>query len=72
MLLTFNRILATYYVSRPNTSIGKTYVNLSVKGSYVPRLAFGNGRERSKPGFLMMTFIESIETINTNNVTTMG
>ena len=30
MLLTFNRILVTYYASQPNTSIGKTYVNLSM------------------------------------------
>ena len=30
MLLTFNRILATYYASRPNTFIGETYVNLSM------------------------------------------
>ena len=30
MLLSFNRILVTYYASRPNTSIGKTYVNLSM------------------------------------------
>ena len=30
MLLTFNRILVTYNASRPNTSIGKTYVNLSM------------------------------------------
>ena len=30
MLLTFNNILATYYASRPNNSIGQTYVNLSM------------------------------------------